>query len=185
MNFGVDQVWSHSVRTINRPSNSMVLIAHLARCPILGNNVLFRRCRNEHPPVCHRRRPCATFMGGLRREPGQPIRAIPETVEVVRGTASDAIARRIGNVVRGARRHVYVVGIRNDPYRGRPERERLVWRGCAWFLRGAGHGKKHTHRAGKNRRHADFQAGCAKPRHGTPVYDESGTQSGSSPTQGR
>ena len=87
----------NSVWIVNRPANSPVLIADLARHPILWKNVFFRRDWNEKPHVPDGNRPCDTFWWRLWGEPRQPIRSIPETVEVIRGAASDAVARRVWN----------------------------------------------------------------------------------------
>jgi hypothetical protein len=111
----------NSVGAVNRSANSAVLIAHLARRPILWKNVLFRSGRNEGPQVRDRSRPCDTLWRRLRRQPRQPIRSIPEAVEVIRGAASDAVARRVWNCRCNARQRVHFVGIRNNPHYRRPD----------------------------------------------------------------
>src|SRR6516162_6653725 len=75
---------SKSVWTVDRRAYATVLITDLARCPILWKNVLFRRDWNKNPHVRDQRRPYATFWGRLRRQPRQPIRPVPEAVEVMR-----------------------------------------------------------------------------------------------------
>jgi hypothetical protein len=112
--FGPNSVWA-----VNRPANSAVLITDLARRPIFWKNVFFRRDRNEKPHVPDRSRPCDTCWGRLWRQPRQPIRPIPEAVEVIRGAASNAVARRVWNCRCNARRRVHFVRIRNNPHHRR------------------------------------------------------------------
>src|SRR3954471_19302574 len=69
-----------------------VLITELARGPIFWKNVLLGRDGNENPHVSGRKRRCA-FRRCLRRQPRQPVWPIPEAVEVVSGTASNAVTR--------------------------------------------------------------------------------------------
>ncbi len=109
---------AQSVASVDWSANSAVLIAHLARRPILWTNAFFRRDRNKEPPVRGPSRLCDTLSGRLRRQPRQPIRSIPEPIEVIRGAASDAVARR--NCRCNIRQRVRSVGIRNNLHHRRP-----------------------------------------------------------------
>jgi hypothetical protein len=109
----------NSVWGVNRPANSAVLVTDLARRPILQENVFFWRNGNEKPHVPDRSRPCDTFWGRLWRQPRQPIRPIPEAVQVIRGAASNAVARRVWICRCNARQLVHFVRIRNNPHQRR------------------------------------------------------------------
>jgi hypothetical protein len=144
--FGPNSVW-----VVNRPANSAVLVTHLARHPILWKNVFFWRDRNDKPHVPDRSRPCATFWRRLRGQPRQPIRSIPESVEVIRGAASNAVARRVWNPRCNFRQRVHFVRIRNPRHRGlhagTGDGSRLI--GCDQSLRCGRHRYQQPNRAGK------------------------------------
>jgi hypothetical protein len=138
-----------SVWGIDRSANSAIRITDLARRPILWTNVFFRRDRNEQPHVAARR----WFRGRLRRQPHQPVRPIPEAVEVIRGAASDAVAR-VWNCRRNARQRIHFVRIRENPrhrrlQRGADDRSRPIR--CDGSLRCAGHRYQQPNRAGNDR----------------------------------
>jgi len=71
---------SRSIWTVNRSADGAVLVAKLARRPMIWKDVFFRRYWNEEPYVLGPRRPYGPFCRCLRRQPRQPIRPIPETV---------------------------------------------------------------------------------------------------------
>ncbi len=104
----------NSVRIVNRSANVAVFITDLAHRAILRKNILLRRDRNEKPQVSRR---WHTFWRCLGRQSGQAIWAVPEAVQVRRGTASDAVARGIWHPGCGDRRCVHFIGIRNNSHR--------------------------------------------------------------------
>jgi hypothetical protein len=104
----------NSVGIVNRSANIAVFITDLAHRAILRKNILLRRDRDEKPQVSRR---WHTFWRRLGRQSGQAIWAVPEAVQVRRGTASDAVARGIGHPGCGDRRCVHFIGIRNNSHR--------------------------------------------------------------------